>query len=104
MSRSFADQAGEIEGQGEGVGDEHGLGSVRQAKPGRALDAALHLNGISALGVGLATDAQLPGLRADLEIAGQANTAIGEAEAKGQGVAQRVMGFGKLAGLPGSDS
>ena len=101
MLGGFADQASEIEGQGEGIGDEQGFGGVVEAEPGRTLDTAVLLNGVPAFGVALATNAQLPGIRTDLEVASQANTAIREAEADGERVTQGVIRVDILAGLAG---
>ena len=101
--RSLADQAGEIEGQGKGVRDEHGFGGVVEAEPGGALDAAALLDGISALGVALASDAQLPGIGTDLEIACQADAAIWEGKASGEGETQGMIGMDELTGLAGRE-
>ena len=62
------------------------------------------MDGISALGVALATDAQLPGIGADLGIAGQADAAIWEGKAGGEGITEGMIGVSKLAGLSGSVS
>jgi len=99
LRRSFEDQAGEIEGQGQGIADEHGLGGVLEAEPGRTFDAAAFLNGISALRVTLTANAQVPGIGADLHVACQAGAAIRQAEANGEGVAHRMIEIDVLAGL-----
>ena len=56
MRRSFEDQAGEIEGQGQGIADEHGLGGVLETEPGRAFEIAARLGGVAAFGVALAAN------------------------------------------------
>lgn len=104
LQGSLRDQAGEIESQGEGVRDDHRFGGVVEAEPGGALDAAALLDGISALGVALTSDAQLPGIGTDLEIAGQADAAIWEGKAGGEGITEGMIRFSKLAGLSGSVS
>ena len=55
--RSLEDQAGQVEGQGEGIADQHGLGRVLQAEPGRAFEPPAGLGGVAALGVALAPHA-----------------------------------------------
>ena len=57
VMRSFEDQAGQVEGQGEGVREEHGFGGVGQAKRGRAFEMSASLGRIAALGIGLSADA-----------------------------------------------
>jgi hypothetical protein len=52
------------------------LGIV-DAEPGRALDAAMLLSGVAGFGIGLAANAQFPGIGADLSIAGETDGAIG---------------------------
>lgn len=54
-------QAHQVEGQREGIADEHGLGGVGQAEPGRAFETAAGLAGIAGFGIALAAHAQLPG-------------------------------------------
>jgi len=98
-SRSLANQTSQVKGQRKGIADEGSLGGVGQAEPGGALETAAGLAGIAAFGIALASDAQLPGGRADLQIAGQADTAIGQAEASGEAVAQGMLRVGELAGL-----
>ncbi len=98
-SRSLANQASQVKGQGKGIADQGGLGGVGQAEPGGAFETAALLAGIAAFGITLATDAQFPGRRADLEIPGQADTAIRQAQANGEAVAQGALWIGELAGL-----
>ena len=93
------DQAHEVEGQREGIADEHGLGGALEAEPGRAFEMATLLAGIAALGVALAAHAQLPGLGPHLQVAGQADTAIRQAQAGGETVAQGTSWVGELASL-----
>ena len=57
LRRSFEDQAGEIEGQGQGIADEHGLGGVLETEPGGTFDTAAFLRGIATFGIALAADA-----------------------------------------------
>ena len=54
-------------------------------------------------GIALATDAQLPGGRAYLEITGQADTAIREAQANGEAVAQGML-WGRHSGRLGEEA
>lgn len=96
---SLADQAGEVEGQGEGVGDEHGLGGVLEAEPGRAFEVAAHLSGVAGFGIALATHAQLPGFGADWQVTGQADTAIRQAQARGEAKTEGMIWIDKLASL-----
>ena len=98
---SLTDQAGEVEGQREGIADQGSLGGVGQAEPGRALEAAAGLAGVAGFGIALATDAQLPGGRTDRQVPRQADTAIGQAEAGGEAEAQGVVWVDKLAGQAG---
>ena len=72
-----------------------------EAEAGRALEAAAGLDGVAGFGVALATDAELPGVRADREIAGQADAAIWEGEAGGEGVAKGMNWGGELASVAG---
>jgi len=75
--RGFKNKTGKVCSQGEGVGDQDSLGSIVDAEPGRALDAAVLLSGVAGFGIGLAADAQLPGIGADLSVAGETDGAIG---------------------------
>ncbi len=88
--RSFKDQTGEVGSQGEGIGDEGGLGGVSDAEPGRAFEVAARLRGIAGFGIALAADAEFPGIRADGDIANQTNRAVREIETEGDGETERV--------------
>ena len=98
VARSFGDQAGEIEGQREGIADEHGLGGVGQAEGGRPFEMSACLSGIAALGIGLPADAQLPGIGTDLHVTCQADGSIGQGECGGQGESQGMDRIGEGAG------
>ena len=87
---SFKDQTGEVGGQGEGIRDEHGLGGVGDAEPGRAFEVAARLRGIAGFGIALAADAEFPGIRIDGDIANQADRAVREIEADGDGETEGV--------------
>lgn len=87
---SFKDQTGEVGGQGEGIRDEHGLGGVGDAEPGRAFEVAARLRGIAGFGIALATDAEFPGIRTDRDVANQADRAVMEIAADGDGETERV--------------
>ena len=74
------------------------LRRVDQAEPGRAFQVAVSLGGIAAFGIALPADAQLPGVRADLHIPRQADGAIREGQAGGDGSAERVGGIRERTG------
>ena len=59
------------------------------------------LSGIARFGVGLAANAQLPDIGADLGIAGQADATIREGQANGTGVTEGMVRGGKRTGLAG---
>ena len=86
--RSFKDQAGQIESQRKGVTDEHGFGGVGQAKGGGTFEVSAGLGGIAALGIRLPADAQLPGIRTDLQVTCEADGTIREREGGRQGKSQ----------------
>ena len=59
---------------------------------------AVSLGGIAAFGIALPSDAQLPGVRADLHISRQADEAIREGQAGGDGSAERAGGIRERTG------
>lgn len=95
---SLKNQTGEIGGEGQRIANDHGLGGVWEAKPGRAFEAAVLLRCIAGFSIALAANAQIPGIRADLGIAGQADATIREGQANGGGVAEGLVRGGKRAG------
>jgi hypothetical protein len=97
-ARGFLNEASEVEEAGKGIADEGGLGGVIQTKVRRAFKAEAGLGGIAGFGVGLSADAELPEVRIDLDIASEANGAIGEGEANGDGHAEGMIGIGERAG------
>src|SRR5512137_925576 len=76
--RSFLNEAGQVEHEGEGIAEQGGFGGVGETEPGRALQGSASLGSIARLGVGLSADAQFPGIRADLHIACETDAAIWE--------------------------
>lgn len=89
---SFADKAGDVERAGQDVGQKRGFGGVGKAKPRRTFHAVTSLVGVAALGIALATQAQFPGGRVDLEVTGQADVTIRQIEANSDQQAQRMCG------------
>lgn len=89
---SFADEASDVTGKGQDIGEKRSLGSVGQAVPGRTFDATTPLVGVSALSVAEATNTQVPGRRTDLEITGEADIAIGKSAIDTDHTAQRMIG------------
>ena len=96
---SLKDQACRVESQGKRVADDHGFSRVGQAKRGRAFDLPAGLGGVAALGVGLPAHAQLPDIRAYLDVARQADGAVWQGQPGGHGKTERVVGGGKRAGI-----
>jgi len=94
----FLNEASEVEEDGKGIADEGGLGGIVQAEVRRALEAEAGLGGIAGFSVGLSSYAEMPEIRIDLEIASQANGAIREGEANGEGHAEGMNGIGERAG------
>ena len=94
----FLDEAGEVKQEREGIADGGSLGRVDQAEPGGTFQVAVSLGGIAALGIGLSADAQLPGVGTDLHVTRQADGAIREGQAGGDGSAERVGGIGERTG------
>ena len=75
---SFADKTRQVEEQGESVADDGRFVSVGETEEGGALEVAAGLGGIAGLGIALATEAQLPGVGVNRQVACQADlTAIG---------------------------
>jgi hypothetical protein len=83
LVRGFEDQAGEIEGQGESITDQHGFGGVGQPKGGGTFEVSASLGSIAALGIGLPADTQLPGIGTDLQVTRQADGTIRQGECGG---------------------
>jgi hypothetical protein len=92
------DEASEVEEDGKGIADEGGLGGIVQAEVRRALEAEASLGGIAGFSIGLSADAEMPEVRIDLDIASQADGAIREGEANGEGHAEGMNGIGERAG------
>ena len=80
-SSSLPDKTNQVEGVGQDVTQVVGFGAVVEAEPGRALEMAAGLVGVATLGIALAADAQLPGGGIELEVAGEAQAAIGQLSA-----------------------
>jgi len=97
LAGGFKDQAGQVEGDGERVADDHGFGSVIQAEGAGALELPARLDGVAAFGVRLPADAEFPGFGAELGIAGQTGGAIRQVQASGDGISQGMLGAGKGA-------
>jgi hypothetical protein len=98
VAGGFEDEAGEIEGQREGVREEHSFGGVRDAEGGRVFEMSVCLGGIAALGIGLAADAQLLGGGTDGDVACQADRTIRQGKRGSQGKTQRMLGIGEGTG------
>ena len=94
----FLDEASEVEEDGKGVANEGGLGGIVQAEVRRALEAEASLGGIAGFSIGLSADAEMPEVRIDLDIASQANGAIGEGKTDGKGHAEGMNRNGERAG------
>jgi hypothetical protein len=90
-ARGFLDEASEVEEAGKGIADEGGLGGIIYAEVRRAFKAEAGLGGIAGFGVGLSADAEMPEVRIDLDIASQADGAVREGEADGEGHAERMI-------------
>jgi len=98
---SLEDETGKIGGESEGIANDHGFGRVGKAEPGGTFQVAVLLGGIAGFGIALAAHAELPEIGADLGIASQADGAIREGEANGDGKAEGLIGVGKGTGLAG---
>jgi hypothetical protein len=94
----FLDETCEVEEAGKGIADQGGLGRVIQAEVRRALEAEAGLGGIAGFGIRLSADAELPEIGTDLDIASEANGAIGESETHGEGHTEGMSGIGEGAG------
>ena len=94
----FQDEAGQVEQEREGIAEQGGLGRIGEAEPGGALQLVASLGGIAALGIGLPADAQFPGVGADLHVTGEADGAIRESQADGDGSTERTGGICEGAG------
>lgn len=90
---SFANKAGDVESAGQDVSQKRGFGGVGQAEPGRTFHAQTGLVGVTALGIALATQAQFPGGRVNLQVTGQADVAIREVEVHGDQETQGMLGI-----------
>ena len=102
----LTDQAGEVAGAGEDIGQDGGFGAVGQAVPGGVFDATAPLIGVAALSVAQAPDAQFPRGRADLEVTSETDIAIWEGTIDDDGTAARKiwMLVGTIGGDKGEDS
>ena len=85
----LADQAGDVAGAGEGVGEDGSLGAVGQAMPGGAFHTPSPLVGIATFGVAETPNTQFPGRGIDLEVAGETDVAIGQGAVDDDGGAKR---------------
>ena len=74
----LADEAGEVEGASEDVGQDGSFSGVGLAEPRGALHAPAGLVGVAALGIALAAETQFPGGGANLQVASQADVTIGQ--------------------------
>jgi len=101
LARGFQDQAGEIEGAGEGIANGHGFVGIGETKEAGMFEQPARLNGIAGFGVGLPAHAEMPGFGTDLGIAGEAGGTIGEGQTGGKGKPEGVFGKGKRAGGTG---
>ncbi len=88
----FPDEARQVEGEGEDIPQEGGLGSIGQAKTRHALELSAGLVGIAGFGIGQPSKTQVPGWGADLQITSQADRAIWQSQGCGQAEAQRSLG------------
>jgi hypothetical protein len=86
--RGLPDETRDGERRGQDVGQEGRLGAIGATEPGRAFYAASRLVGIATFGITAATRAQVPGGRLDLEIARQAEAAIGQGQANADEIPQ----------------
>jgi hypothetical protein len=96
--RSFTDETRDGEGRGQDIGQEGGLGAVGATEPGRAFYTVPSLVGIATFGITAAPGAQVPGGRVDLEIARQAEAAIGQGQADTDEIPQVWRGLAVRAG------
>jgi len=94
----FLDEASEVEENGKGIADEGGLGGIIYSEVRRTFEAEAGLGGIAGFGIGLSADAEMPEVRIDLDIASQADGAVREGEADGEGHAEGMNGIGERAG------
>jgi hypothetical protein len=94
--RSFADEAGEVKEQGEGVANDGSLVGVGETEEGSPLEVPAGLGSIARFGIALATHAQLPGVGVDGQVACQADLAaaiggiFGECEFDRDHIPQRM--------------
>ena len=72
----LTDEAGEVTGGDENIGQDRCLGTIVLAMPGGAFHATARLVSIATFGITQASDAQFPGRGTDLEIACEADVAI----------------------------
>ena len=97
----LANQASDVAGAGEDVGEDGGLGAVVLAVPRGALDATTPLVGVATLGITQPSDAQFPSGGIDLEVAGKTDVAIGQGTIDDDSAAKRCIGL--LVGAIGRD-
>ncbi len=88
----FPDEASQVEGEGQDVAQEGGLGSIGQAKTRHPLELSAGLVGIAGFGIGQPSKAQIPAGGADLQVTSQADGTIGQVQGGGEGKAQRSGG------------
>src|SRR5271157_379382 len=98
---SFQDEAGKVEHEGERISHQGRFRTVGQAEPWGTFQVAAGLGSIAAFGITLSANAQLPGIRANLHVAGQADGAIREGQTGGERSAEWMSGVREWAGGPG---
>ena len=77
----LSDKTCDIEGVSQDVAEIVGLGAVGKAEPGGTLESMPRLIGVAGLSITLAALTDVPGGGADLEIACEADVAVGKGEA-----------------------
>lgn len=95
----FQDEAGEVKEEQERIAEGGRFGRVGKAEPGGTFQVVAGLGGIAALGIGLSADAEFPGIGADGQVTGQADRAIREGQAGGDGSAKWMSRIGKGTGV-----
>jgi hypothetical protein len=101
---SLENEPGKVGSQGKSIADQNSFSGVVETEPGGTFHAPMLLGGVAAFGITLSPHAQLPGIGIDLGIASQADTAIRQGKANGEGIAEGVVRSSKRAGsIRGSD-
>ena len=85
------DKANDVESAGQDVSQKGSLGSVGFAEPRGAFDAPAGLVSVAAFGVALATHAQFPGGRVDLQVASKTDVTIGKSDVNSDDTTQGVF-------------